>query len=209
MVEERRVGLLKTASETLLVLRQVVPRLDARIARRQDGVGWNHPELLLAVEPALPHDIPSLVELTSVFGKELGRCLMWRVSGAEGQVHEERAIGPNADRIVDELDRFVDEIFRQVITVLGTTRRLDPMVVVHQFRMELVGFAIEKAVEAIEAALQRPLVERSGGRTLRHRAEMPLAECECRVPLVAEHFGHRGRMIGDVSAHVWEARIEI
>ncbi len=52
--------------------------------------------------------------------------------------------------------------------------------------MELVGLALEEAVVPVEAALAGPLVVGPGGRGVLHRAEVPLAEREGGVALVAE-----------------------
>jgi hypothetical protein len=76
------------------------------------------------------------------------------------------------------------------------------VVVVHQVGVELVGLALEEAVEAVEAASQRPLVEGSGGRRLLHRAQVPLADREGGVALVAQHLGHGRGVVGDVAQHV-------
>ena len=65
-------------------------------------------------------------------------------------------------------------------------RRVDVVVVVDELGVELVGLPFEEPVEAVEAALARPLVVGPGRGRVLHLAEVPLAEGEGRVPLVAE-----------------------
>jgi len=54
VIEERRKCLLQAACEELFVVRQRVPRLDTRVAGRQHGVWWNHPQFELPTEPSSP-----------------------------------------------------------------------------------------------------------------------------------------------------------
>ena len=96
--------------------------------------------------------------------------------------------------------RAVDEVLAQVVAVLGACRRVDAVVVVGEVGGELVGLTVEEAVEAVEAALQRPLVERPGRRRVGHLAQVPLADRERRVALVAQHLGDRRRVVRDVAA---------
>ena len=74
------------------------------------------------------------------------------------EVQEERLVGGDLFRVGDELVRLVDQIGGQVVALLRRLRRLDLMVVVDQIRVVLVGVAAEEAVEALEAAAQRPAV---------------------------------------------------
>ncbi len=69
------------------------------------------------------------------------------------------------------------------------------MVVADEFGVELVGLALEEAVEPVEAAGERPLVERAGGRALFHRGEVPLADAERGVALLAQHLGNGGGVV--------------
>ncbi len=86
---------------------------------------------------------------------------MRRVRRAEREVAEERAVGAHRLRVVDEADRPVDEVLAEVVAVFGVGRRVDPMVVVGEVGRVLVRLAFEEAVEPVEPALQRPLVERT------------------------------------------------
>ena len=95
-----------------------------------------------------------------------------------------------------------------VAAVLGVWN-VDGVVVGDQFGMELVGFALQKAVETVEAPSQRPLVERSRRRALIERGQVPLTDGERGVALVAQYLGHGGRAVADVAQHVGEARTEV
>ena len=134
---------------------------------------------------------------------------MRSVRGAERDVAEERAIGAHALAVGDHLQHLIDEILRHVVAVVGAGRWLDGVVVAHQLGMELVGLAVEEAVEAVEAPAEGPLVERPGGRALLHGCEMPLADGEGGVAVVAQHLGDRGGSGADVAEHVGEAGAEV
>ena len=143
------------------------------------------------------------------FVQVLGRSLVRGVHGAEGQVGEERPVGPDGHRVVDEPDGVVDQVLAQVVALLRGGRGLDVVVVVDEVGGELVGLALEEPVEAVEAALQRPLVEGAGRRRVLHGAQVPLAHRERGVPLVTEDLGHRRGVMGDVPAHVGVAAVEV
>ena len=85
---------------------------------------------------------------------------MRRVLGAQAQVQEKGLVRRDRLLLADHADRLVDDVLGQVIAL--AVRRLDVVVVQHQFRMPLVGFAFQETVEAVEAALQRPLVVGAG-----------------------------------------------
>ena len=64
-------------------------------------------------------------------------------------------------------DRLVDQIGRQVIAGGEVAGRIDRRVVAHQLGRVLVGLGIQEAIEAVEAAAERPAVERAGGARFR------------------------------------------
>ena len=134
---------------------------------------------------------------------------MGRVTCSEGQIGEEGAIGPDRLCVVDEADRAVDQVLAQVVPLFGLSGRRDRMVVVDELGMELIGLPLEEAVVAVEAALAGPLVVGSGRGGVLHGAEVPLAECEGRVALVAEHLCHGRSAMGHRPAHVREAAVEV
>ena len=93
VLEERGVGLLESRGESLLVLGELLPRVDALVARRQFGERRDDAELLLTREPLVARDVPSLVVATPVAREVLRWRLVRGVRRAEGQVREERSVG--------------------------------------------------------------------------------------------------------------------
>jgi hypothetical protein len=75
--------------------------------------------------------------------------------------------------------------------------------------MELVGLAVEEAVEAVEAAGERPLVGTDRRPSTRPSGEVPLADHEGRVALVVQHLGDRRGVVGDVAELVGEPGVEV
>ena len=209
VIEECGERLLQSARQPLLVLGKIVPGVDAGIAGGELGALGDHPEFELAPEPPLAHDIPALVVPAPVLVEIAGRCLVWGVGGAERHVGEERTVGADALRVGQHREQLVDQVFRHVVAVLGLGGRLDRVVVAHQLGVELVGLALEEAVEAVEAAAERPLVERTGGRALFHRGEVPLADAERGVARLAQHLGDRGGVVADVAELVRESGAEV
>jgi hypothetical protein len=120
------------------------------------------------------------------------------VSCSKREVTEEGPIRPHAFGVGDHRDGVVHEIRGEVVPVLRSSRRVDVMIVDHQLRVELVGFAVEEPVEPVEPASQRPLIERPCRRTLIHRREMPFPDRERGVACVAKNLGHGRGMVGDV-----------
>ena len=108
-----------------------------------------------------------------------------------------------------EADGVIDQVFADVVSVFGSAWGVDGVVVVGEGRAELVGFAFEESVVAVEAALQGPLVEGSRSAALFHWGEVPFADGEGCVAFVVEHFGEGGGVVGDVAGHVGEAGVEV
>ena len=209
VIEEGGERFLQRDGEALRVLRHVVPGIDARIAGSQLGPVGDDAELLLTRVDLLAHLVPAGVESSAVL-VEIGlRRLMRRMGRARREVEEKRLPGINRLVIAQEANRVVGQVLGQVIAILRRLGRRDEMIVVGQLGVELIGLAAEEAVVAVEAALQRPLVERTGLRGFLHWREMPLAQREGRVVLVAQHFGDGRRVARDRPAHVRIARVEV
>ena len=128
---------------------------------------------------------------------------------AEGHVGEERTVRAHALAVADHRHQLVDHVFADVIAVFGGLRLVDHVVVADQRRVELIGLAFEKAVEAIEPTSERPLLERTCSRALFHRGEVPLSDAERRVALVSQHLGNGGCVVADVTELVREAGAEV
>lgn len=103
----------------------------------------------------------------------------------------------------------VDQVCGQVVAVLRCRGRVNVVIVVSQFGVELVGFGAEKSVEAVEALLQRPVVEGACGGGVLDGVEVPLADGAGGVMIGAEQFGDGGGAAGDAGALVWEAAVEV
>ena len=184
----------------------VARRVGVGVDRRQLGALGDDPELLLALEDALAIRLVAHVEHALVPVRPLLRDVVRRVGGARAVVEEERLVRRDRLRVLDELDRLVGEIDREVVALLGRLRRGDRMVVVDEVRVPLVRLAAEEAVVALEAAAERPLALRRGEVHLVLGAEMPLAD-DVGVPAaLAEHLGDVRALEGDVAVRVREAR---
>jgi hypothetical protein len=66
-------------------------------------------------------------------------------------VQVERLVGVDLLAVGDELDRPVDQIRAEVITLLGRRGRVDLVVVIHQVGIPLARVAAEESVEALKA----------------------------------------------------------
>lgn len=117
---------------------------------------------------------------------------MGRVGGAQGEVEEEGLVGEDRLVVAEEVLCAVDDVFGEVVALFGGFGGFDEVVVVDQVWVVLVGFAAEEAVEAVEASLEGPIVEGSGGGAGFGGVEVPFADGEGGVVLVAEDFGHGG-----------------
>ena len=162
--DEARVDLHHPRVQPALVGGQRRPLRHVGVARRQLGVGGQQPELLLAGEHGLAVGVPAAVELAGVAVGPFARGVVRRVRASGRVVHVERLLGRVDVRVEQEPDRLVGEVLAEVVAVLRALRLGDRPVVERQVRIPLVGLAAEEAVEALEAAAERPAVERAGGR---------------------------------------------
>ena len=92
-------------------------------------------------------------------------------------------------RVEDLLDRVVGEVLAEVVALLRRPRLRDRRVVLCQVGIPLVGLAAEEAVEALEAAAERPAVERARRGVVLRRRQVPLAEAERVVAVLEQHLG--------------------
>ena len=200
MVEHAGEGRLQPREDALFVGAVLVPCLHAVIARGQPGFRRHDPHRLLPRHPLLALDVPAMGEHRVVALDDVDRRLVRRVAGAEREPGQPRDIGPVGDVIGDEADRLVDQIGRQVIAVRIDAGRIDMGVVGHEFGRELVGLGIEEAVEAIEAAAERPAVERPGGAAFGQRRDVPFADHVVAIAVRPQHLGQRARLARDLAA---------
>ena len=209
VIEEGRKRLLQATRQPLLVLGKVVPGVDARVSGSELRALGDHAEFELTFEPALAHDVPAFVVLALVLLEVAGRSLVRGVRRPERHVGEERTVGADPLAVGQHRQQLVDQVFRHVVAVFRPSRRLDRVVVAHQLGVELIGFALEEAVEAVEAATEWPLVERAGGRALFHRGEVPLADAERGIARLTQHLGDGRRVVADVTELVRESGAEV
>ena len=163
MFEEPRPRLLQPADEFPFVLAQRFPARHAGIAWRQPRALWYDTEFDLSGEISLAQDVPPFVETAAVLVDVRLRGLVRVVHGAGREVGEERRLGPDGLKVIDELDGVVHQVIRQVVSLLRCFRRRHRMVVAGQVRIELGGRTGQESVEAVKAALQRPVVVGSCG----------------------------------------------
>ena len=71
----------------------------------------------------------------------------------ERHIQEERPVGSHAFGVVHEADGSIYQVFADVVSVFGPAWGFDGVVVVGEGGAELVGFAFEEPVVAVEAAL--------------------------------------------------------
>ena len=147
------------------------------------------PQLLLAREGLLAVGLPAVVELAGVLVGPLLGHVVRRVRGPEAEVQVEGLVGVDLPRVGDELDRLVDEVGGEVVALLRRRRRLDLVVVVDEVGIPLAGVAAEEAVEALEAARQRPAVVGPRRRLLVARRQVPLADHVGVVAVLEQHLG--------------------
>jgi hypothetical protein len=131
---------------------------------------------------------------------------MGRMTRARAEVQEERLVGSDRLRVLDERQRPVGQVRRQVVALLGQRRLLGGMAVVHEVGIPLVGLRAEESVEPLEPAADRPLVL---GRREVHLVlgrQVPLAGHVCVPPPLAEHLGDRPALERNVTVGAREAR---
>src|SRR5215471_16874966 len=131
------------------------------IVARELSLSRNDPKLLLSREGPFAQLVPTVVKFALVLVGPFLRHVMRRVSRSWAKIHKEGLVGSDLFGVGDEANRFVHQIFGQVITLFGALLRLHSMIVRNQFGIILVGLAAEKTVEALEAPAQGPAVVRT------------------------------------------------
>lgn len=116
-----------------------------------------------------------------------------------GDVDEEGAIGGEGLLGFDPLDGVVGEVFVEGVVVLaaGWRNHFDRLGFEGEFGVPLVGFAVEEAVEVVEALVGGPVIEGTGEGVLTLGDEVPLAEVGGGVSVGAKDLGDEGGGLGD------------
>src|SRR5262249_56567035 len=104
---------------------------------------------------------PPSVEAPTVPTDPLRRRLVRRVGRASREVQEERLARCGLLLVLHEADGVIGEVLGQVVTVAGSARRVDEMVVAHELGRPLIGVAGEEAVVALEPEAEGPALERT------------------------------------------------
>ena len=161
------------------------------VARRQLRVRRDDAELLLAREGPLAQRVPAVVELARVLVRPLRRHVVRRVRRTGREVGEERLVGHERLLLVHPGDRLVGHVAHEVVALLGRAIRLDRRRPLVERRVVLVRLAADEAVEVLEAAARRPVVERPHRARLPDRHLVALAELRGRVPVELEDLRQR------------------
>ncbi len=131
---------------------------------------------------------------------------MRSVGGSGRVIEEERLVRRNHLCVLDERQRLVGDVDREVVALLRQLRLLHRVVVVGEIGVPLVRLGTEKAVEALETAPKWPVLL---GRRVVHLVlgtEVPLPD-DVGVPAeLAEHRGDHRALSGDMPAGVREPR---
>ena len=158
------------------------------IVPRQLRIRRDDPEFLLPGEHLLPVGVPSVVENARVPVRPFLGHVVWGVGGAETQVQVERLGRVDLLGVGDEPDRLVDQVLAEVVPLLRCPRRLHLVVVIHQVGIPLAGVTAEEAIEALEAAPERPPVIRARGGLLVARRQVVLPDQERAVAVLDQHL---------------------
>ena len=156
----------------------------------------NHPELLLAGERPLAQGVPAVVELALVPVGPLGRHMVRRVGRAGSEVGEERLVRHQRLLLPEPRDRLVGHVLHEVVALFGRLLGLDRDGALVDGGVVLVRLAADEAVEVLEAAARRPVVERAHRARLPDRHLVALAELRGRVAVELERLGERGAGVG-------------
>ena len=146
-------------------------------------MGRDDSEFELTFKPALANHIPTLVVPPSVLLHVVRRCLMRCMGGTEWKVCKKRPVRPNTLKVIDHLKQVVNKVLREVVPLLRAAWWGHLRVVSNEFWVELVGFSLEKAIEAIEASTEWPLIKGACSRDITRRREVPFTCTECCVPV--------------------------
>ena len=153
VIKEASKGFLQTVGKLLLLVGDVVPGVDTRIARRKLSIRGDYPRCQLAFEPLPSYLVPPGIETTAVLLYIRVWRLMRLVHRAQGEIHEERLLRAVRLFIAQVSDCVINKILGDVVTLLRCAGRVDVVIVAGKFRIELVGGARQKAIVAVETTL--------------------------------------------------------
>ena len=165
------------------------------VTRRELRVGRDDAELLLPGERLLAHLVPALRRSVPLYlsahslGTWCGACV------APGAKYMKKGLSGISDFCWrTQRDRLVGHVLGEVVALLRRLRRLDRRGPFVERRVPLVRLAAEEAVEVLEAAAGRPLVERAHRARLPDRHLVALAELRGAEAVELQHLRERGRV---------------
>ncbi len=164
---------------------------------------------LLAFEPLAPDLVPAGLVAAAVLLDVVGLGLQRRMHRTVGEVEEEGLGRMRRPHLSDHLQRLIGEVVGEVV-VVGIGVDVERVVVlVEAVGLMEVGEAVEDAVVALEALLQRPGVPGPGLAQVGVLAEVPLAHHERRPAVVTEQLRHGHGVLSDLHRVAREAGIEV
>jgi hypothetical protein len=181
LLEESGVDLHLLGQDRLELGRHVVPRRDLGVAFGEFGVLRDDAQLLLLGQNPLAQHIPAVVELALVLVRPLLGHVVRGVSGARGEVHEERFVGSECLLLTHPRDGAIGKVLVQRVALFRRLLRLNRPGALEQARVVLVGLAADEAVEVLEARAGGPLTERADRGHLPHGHLVALAELARRI----------------------------
>src|SRR5262245_15980669 len=123
--------------------------------------------------------------------------LMRRVCRAIRDVREEGPVGRARLLLPNPADRFVGDVFAEVIALLRRLGWFDAGRAVEQNRHELIHLTAQETVELLEARARGPAVEWAGDALLPGRGLMTLAKVPCVVSVEFENLADVGAGVGN------------
>ncbi len=127
---------------------------------RQRGTGRDHAQCQLTLVDFLAQHIPALVKRTFEAITPFRRDMMGRMHGRRREVTEEGFVGCRHLLPRDPFNRFLCQIFRQMIIVTAKMR-LDWRRLVIDRRLPVRGLSADDAIETFEPHAGRPAIERA------------------------------------------------
>ena len=143
------------------LLWHLVPRGDALAALGEHRIFGDDAQRLLPLEGLGPQRIPPLVVFALVLGDPLLRHVVRSVRRPRREVDEERLVRCQRLLLIDVVDGPIGEVGHQV--VVGIIGCLYEAHAVDERRRPLVGLTADEAVELLETAERRPVIEGSRG----------------------------------------------
>src|SRR5678816_452464 len=119
----------------------IFPRRNILRPLRQLAVSWDDSELLLPGKGLLAHLVPALVEFAPVLCDPVFRCVMRRMACTGCEINEEWFVRCDRLLLMDPRDRFIRQVFHEVIALFRRSLRLDRRNTVVKSGMVLIVLA--------------------------------------------------------------------